>query len=528
MSSTINFNIKFDVNDGKIQATINEINGGFIKVDKSIKVVQDSIGKASGAIEKGFSTLKFNNLLNAIENVSSAFESISQPGLNYSTQLADLSAITGVTGKALDDLGSRARKSAEEFGGNAAESLSAYKTILSRLGPDIAKTPTALAEMERNVRVLSKTMGGDVRGATDALTTSMLQFGVDLSNPTMASLEMSKMMNIMAAGAKEGASEVPMVTNAINVAGVAMKQAKVSFAEGNAAIQALAQGGKEGAEAGTGLRNILSKMAGEDIIPKEAMDKLRRLGVDMSIVSDTSLPFTTRLRELKKAQGDATIMAQVFGVENAASANILLDSVDAQDKLRKQITGTNTAFEQAAEVMKSPAEKMKKLQASVDNFKISLFNATGGMIGYLGVVGNVARDLTSLTPIVTLLGGAISFLTSKEKLQNFWLDVLIAKEAVMKKGKIALAFVTGLFTGAITAQTIAQKAQAFWTGAVTGVTKLLTGAQTALNAAMIANPIGLIVVAIVALIAIIVACIRKYEEWGAAIYLHFLLSNLSI
>jgi hypothetical protein len=81
--------------------------------------------------------------------------------------------------------------------------LNAYKTILSRLGLDIAKTPTSLAGMERNVRILSKTMGGEVKGATDALTTSMFQLGVDLSNPTTASLEMSKMMNIMAAGAEE-------------------------------------------------------------------------------------------------------------------------------------------------------------------------------------------------------------------------------------------------------------------------------------------------------------------------------------
>ena len=35
-----------------------------------------------------------------------------------------------------------------------------------------------------------------------------------------------------------------------------------------------------------------------------------------------------RLRELKKAQGDATIMAQIFGVENAAAAQILLRSAD--------------------------------------------------------------------------------------------------------------------------------------------------------------------------------------------------------
>lgn len=519
MSSTINFNVKFNVADGKIQATINDINGGFVKVDKSIKVVQDSIGRASESLKKGFSPLNFNSTLTAIENVSSGLSSLSNSGLDYSTQLADLSAITGVTGKDLDDLGAKARKSAKEFGGNAAESLNSYKTILSRLGPDIAKTPTALAEMERNVRVLSKTMGGDVKGATDALTTSMLQFGVDLSNPTQASLEMSKMMNIMAAGAKEGASEVPMVTNAINVAGVAMKQAKVSFAEGNAAIQALAQGGKEGAEAGTGLRNILSKIAGEDIIPKDAREKLRALGVNMDVVSNTSLPLTDRLRELKKAQADATVIAQVFGVENAATANILLDSIKYQDELKTKIEGTNTAYEQAAIAMDTPEEKTKRMQAAIDDLKITLFEASGGILSYAGVIGNLMHDLTALKPIYDGLSLAVSFLTSKQKLQEFWLNVLIAKEQILKYSKIGLTAVTTFFTTSLTTQNIAQKASALWTGILAAKTWLWTTAQWAINAALTMNPIGIIIVAIGALIALIVACIAKYNEWGAAILL---------
>jgi hypothetical protein len=51
----------------------------------------------------------------------------------------------------------------------------------------------------------------------------------------------------------------------------------------------------------------------------------------MTIVSDKSLPFTARLKELSKASGDATVMAQVFGVENETSAKILSNSISAQD-----------------------------------------------------------------------------------------------------------------------------------------------------------------------------------------------------
>jgi TP901 family phage tail tape measure protein len=48
------------------------------------------------------------------------------------------------------------------------------------------------------------------------------------------------------------------------------------------------------------------------------------------------------------------------------------------------------------------------------------------------------------------------------------------------------------------------------------ITVIFTAAQWLLNAALTANPIGLIIVAIAALIAIVALVISKYEKWGAA------------
>ena len=48
-------------------------------------------------------------------------------------------------------------------------------------------------------------------------------------------------------------------------------------------------------------------------------------------------------------------------------------------------------------------------------------------------------------------------------------------------------------------------------------TKVVTGAQWLWNAAMTANPIGLVIVAIGALIGLIVLAINKFDQWGAAL-----------
>jgi TP901 family phage tail tape measure protein len=91
-------------------------------------------------------------------------------------------------------------------------------------------------------------------------------------------------------------------------------------------------------------------------------------------------------------------------------------------------------------------------------------------------------------------------------------------EAIKFWGQIFLiAFspvIAGLTLSAIkfTVMGIAAAAAAVKTG-------IFTAAQWLLNAAMLANPIGLIIAGIAALIALVTVIIRKYDEWGAAITL---------
>lgn len=434
MQETININV-----NGNIIDVLKQIKEGFESSSKSNEKFQQTAAGSFSKIESQLKSVNLASFHQNLQNVSQGLTELNAPGLSFNAQLQDLSALTGTTGAELDKLGEKARSSAKEFGGTAAASLNNYKTILGRLGPGIAKDREALNLMERDVQILSKTMGGDTVGAVDALTTSALQFGVDLSNPKEAAKEMTRMMDIMAASAREGSAEVPQISAAMKASGVAAKQAKVSFVEVNAAIQTLAAGGKEGSEAGVALRNILGKMGGEDIIPKEAAEKLVRLGVDMKIVSNTALPFTTRLRELKKAQGDATIMAQMFGVENAAAASILLDSVDAQDSLAKKIDKTGVAMEMAKAIMDTQEEKLKRMNAAIEDSKIAFFEATGGMTAYLGPVAQVATTINSLTPIYNVSKLAVLTLATAEGRAALMTNISNKAKAVSATASRAMA-----------------------------------------------------------------------------------------
>lgn len=458
------------------------LTSGISGVQKIIDTTEERFNKLGNRLNK-FSAIDMMAIDQSAQQVKRGFEDFNKTSMTFESGLAEVEAITGVTGDGLDKLGTKARESALAFGGEATDSLNTYKTILSRLGPDIAKSPEALEKMERNVRTLSKTMNNDAVGSVDALTTAMLQYGVDLSDPIAAQEEMARMMNVMAAGAKEGAAEVPSIAGALKVAGVQAKQSNVSFVETNAVLQSLAAGGKEGAEAGIALRNVLGKMAGEDVLPKEAVGKLHALGVNMNIVSDTSLPLTTRLRELKKAQGDATIMAQMFGTENAAAASIMLNSVDAQDALQKKIEGTNAAEEQAQVIMNTSAEKKSRMNAVWNDAKIAIGEYT-----------------TAMEPYVAAGANSISVMANMKNAHDGY---KLAMGGV--KTMLGLAENATMLT---TAKTLI----------LSGATGVASAAQWAWNAAMTANPIGLVIVGVAALVGVVALCWNKFEGFRNVLF----------
>ena len=407
-------------------------------------------------------------------NITQKFSEAAQVGADYEKSLLDVAAITGITGDDLDKLGGKARNLAKEFGGTATDNLATFQTILSRLGPQIGESDEALAKMGSYANTLAKTMGGDVVGATDALTTSMLQFKVNLDDPIAAAAEMERMMNVMAAGAKEGAAEVPQIAQALVQAGGAAKLSNVSFEETNAALQALAQSGKYGAEAGVGLRNVLIKMNAPSALSKEATNMLAAYGVNMQKVSDTTVPFAERLKELQKIGQNTDVLAAVFGAENIQAAQGLINTAQAQAELTQQISGTNVATEQATIVMSGWSEWMGRCKAWLDDLKIGSFSfakvlgvvgdSLGGVISTLGDMGSA---YSGLAPVVKALGGTL-------------------KQTV-----------------------VVQKLMVVWTKAATAV-------QWLWNAALSANPIGIIIVAIGALVAGIIYLANKVSGWGEA------------
>lgn len=451
-----------------------QVNSNFDKVNANFNKFSNNVLGGIDKIQKRFNSVSMNAFIQNVGAAADGIASMNDPGMKLSTNMYDLQAITGVAGDKLKEIEGYARQNAKTFGGDASSSVESYKLILSQLSPEIAKVPKALQAMGKEASITSKLMGGDTVAATNVLTTALNQYQVALDDPIAASKEMARMNNVMAASAKEGSAELPQIAMALEQSGLAAKTANVGFEETNAWIQVLDKNGKKGAEGGVALRNVMATLAQGRFLPKDVKAELQAAGVDINKLTDNSVSLSERIKPLKNIMTDQALVTKLFGKENSNAAIAMISNTAEADRLTKAVTGTNTAYEQAAIIMESPLEKNKRLQAQIDDFKISLFNGTNGWLGYANVLGTTARDFSNLMPIMQGAGKVFSFMTSATKLQ------------------------------------------AFWTSIVTGATSVWTGVQAAFNAVMALNPVILIVAGVIALVGAIALVVSKTEGWGNA------------
>ncbi len=541
---------------------IDQVTGPLAKIERATGGADASLQKIAKSSQGLFFTLSNVNLVaGAFMQFQGAVTAATAPMMQFETAAAEVRAITGATAGQMDLMERAAKSVAVQMGGSAASHLSTYKGLLSELGPQLAEQPAALTSMGRSVAILSKSMGGDTQGAMAALTTGLQQFRVNLTNPTSAAQAMTFQMNVMAKAANVGAAEVPQIAAALKQAGVAASGARVSFVETNAAIQVLAQGGIKGAEAGTALRNVLAKMGEGRFMPKDVREGLTAAGVDVQKLSDKSLPLADRLRELAKVQGDGALVSKIFGLENQNAASILLRGIPQMQAYQTELVKGNAATDAANILMDTTAGRLDRMQALWTTAAIGVGEYLKPMLPTLQATAGMAQIGGQMAPALTLIGGGL-----KDAAVKTWdfakankgaaLDALrfggqLGATAVQSVGTFILSmgrgmlsigafavrirlqatlalavlqarlrafsmqtFLTSMVSGAASA--VRAGAAWMWAGTV-GLASLVAGfvratvAQWALNIAMNANPIGAIVLGILALGTAVYLVIKHWD-----------------
>ncbi|MFP2513973.1 phage tail tape measure protein [Buttiauxella agrestis] len=288
----------------------------------------------------------------------------------YGQALSDLSAITGVTGTQLKTLDEAAQEMGRSTEYSATQAVEALK-LMASAKPELLQTADGLTAATKSALTLAQAAGSTLPDATRTLALSLNQFGAGAQ-------EADRYINVLAAGAKFGASEIVDTAAAIKNGGVAAAQAGVGFETLNAAIQVLAEREIKGGEAGTALRNVIL-----------ALEK----GTDKTL-KPSVVGLSGALENLSKKNLSTAQAVKLFGVENINAASVLVDNRSKLDALTLSLTGTQTAHEQAA-------IRVNNLNGDV----MGLTSAFEGLILKVGESGNgpLRSGIQSITDGINVL-----------------------------------------------------------------------------------------------------------------------------
>jgi len=447
-----------------------------------------SIQRFDQKINKTFQKLNGLAQLGIGLGVGAIFGEAIRGNIQFNDSLASVSAITGATGQDLIKLEKLAMNTAKIHKKSGSEVLKAYELIASAK-PELLSNVDALDQVTKSVITLSKASRLDLETASLSLTNVMNQFNLGAEKSV-------EVVDAMAAGAKYGSAEIGGISDAILQFGTGAKSFNVNIVESIALVETFAAKGVKGAEAGTKLRNILTKMSAVEALPAKAVKAMAKYGVDTRIVSDKTIPLIDRLTELKKIAGNSAALVKVFGLENKEAGQILLENLPLLTQLTKDIGEKGVADIQAA-------ANTNTLAFALESIKTSFLNATTATNG----------NSKSLERIKSILFGVGDNMETVIGVTGTLIGLYVAMKAILIIASIftwgynvalgVMGALSGTASIAIGKSAVALNAYKIATSAATAVNWLFNAS----------NPVGWIMI----LIGLVALIITKYDKWGASL-----------
>lgn len=419
-----------------IGSTSSVLSGKLSEVGNATKAVDNVVDKTADNMKRKFGDVNFSNTVSQVRNISDALNTMLSPSLSFQQAMANISASTGVAGSDLEELGELARQTGVSTGEGAAAAATAFATLASQV--KINKVGLeGLKTLQAETATLAQASGLSMNEAATVLAGTVDQFGLGAD-------EAARVVNVLAAGSMAGAAGVNDLAASFSETARTAADSGLSLEETAGALELLSQNDLKGAEAGKALNSVLSTLR-------------TSMGEGLA---DAGL--AAALQTLQPLLADTASLTRLFGAENAGVAAFLIDNAAALDGMAASLTGTNAAQEQAAIRSDTVAERIERMKATIDNVKLSLFDATGGLTGYVSVLGDSAVTAAQLLPLLSGLKG------------------MMASMGVVQKAAAA-------------------------------ATTVWTAAQRALNVAMKANPVGLLVTAGMALVGVVTAAYNRFD-----------------
>lgn len=429
------------------------------------------VGQTLGGLNKTF--LGIGTAIGGVAGIASKF------GMDFEAQMSKVGAISGASGKDIEDLTSKAKEMGRTTKFSATESGQAFE-YMAMAG---WKTGEMLEGIE-GVMNLASASGEDLALVSDIVTDSMTAFGLSAN-------ESARFADVLAVASSNSNTNVAMLGESFKYVAPLAGSMGYSIEDTSKALGLMANAGIKGSMSGTALKTMLVNLAKPTSSMRDAMDEL---GISLTNTDGTMKTLDEVMLNLREAFGDlnqeqqAQYGATIAGKEALAGLLSIVNASDADfNKLQSAIDGAEGTAKKMADTMN-------------DNLKGS-FTILGSTLEGLALAfyDKFSKPLKKAVDSVT---ETISKVT--EKLASGELDNLLSGIAGTIAG-IGVALLT-----LNVAYVIRDLINVF--NGLNAVTKIGTAVQGAFNLVMSMNPFGLIAIAIAGVVTAIGVFIATNEN----------------
>ena len=398
---------------------------------------------------------------------------------DFDSAMSQVSAISGATGADLEKL----RDTAKEMGSTTKFSASESAEAMQYMAMAGWKTEDMIGGIS-GIMDLAAASGEDLATTSDIVTDALTAFGLQASDS-------GHFADVLAAASSNANTNVSMMGETFKYVAPVAGSLGYSAEDMSVAIGLMANSGIKASQAGTALRSTLTRMAKPT---KESQTAMDALGLSMTNSDGTMKSFREIMEDMRTGfagmteSEQASTAAMLGGQEAMSGILAIANSSDADfAKLCSAIDGSEGAAKNMSDTMQD------NLGGSITKLKSALE----------GIAIQFGEDFT---PIIKNCVDVITDLSSKfgELPQPVRQVIEVAGLVLVTAGPLLL-IIGKIITAVGTIGSAVSTVISIGGTIVTFVTGTLMPALSGFFAFLLANPIVLVITAIIAVIALLVA-----------------------
>lgn len=294
-----------------------------------------------------------------------------QTGMDFTSSISKLSAVSGAEGKVLDSLRDKAMEMGAETVFSATEASEAM-TYLGMAGFDaneiIATIPDTLA--------LASAGGLDLARSADIASNVMSGFGMMAGD---VEANMKRVADVLAYASANSNTSVEQLGDAMSYVAPVAHSYGIALEEVAGAIGVMSDAGIQGSRSGMSMKNILSSLANPVGSTKK---KLEELGISFDKVNPETNSFVEILQNLEEAGMKSSDAIALVGSEAGPGLSALLSlGSEGVKKFIEDLEGAEgTAGSMSEAMVNNLGGDLKALESKWETVKLTLFFGQEGIL----------------------------------------------------------------------------------------------------------------------------------------------------